>query len=61
MTGNKRRREREKERDIFKLASTRKRKTKKLDHVRCKKSNGQKVLVRDNDIKERWRNILTNF
>ena len=45
---------REGERGIFKLAKIRERKSRDLDHVKCIKSNDQKVLVKDNDIKERW-------
>ena len=41
------------ENDVFKLAKIRERKSKNLDHVKCIKSNDQKVLVNDNDIKER--------
>ena len=53
--GNNRRRE------IFKRARMRKRKSRDLDHVTCIKSDEQKVLEKDNDIKEMWREILTKF
>ena len=33
----------------------RERKNKDLDHVKCIKSDDYKVLVKDNDIRERWR------
>ena len=52
---------REGEKDIFKLAKIRKRKSRDLDHVKCIKSNGQKVLLKDNDIKERWREYFNIF
>ena len=42
---------REGEKDTFKLAKIRERKSMDLDHVKCIKSNGQKVLIRGNDIK----------
>ena len=32
-----------------------------LDHVKCIKIKNQKVLVKDNNIKERWREYLANF
>ena len=48
-----------KERDIFKLAKIRERKSRGLDHVKCIKSNDQKVLVKDDDIKERWREYFS--
>lgn len=43
------------EKDIFKLKKTRKRKIRDFDHVKYIKSDNQKVLVEDNDLKERWR------
>ena len=46
-------RTRDGENDIFKLAKIRERKSRDLYHVKCIKSNDQKVLVNDNDIKER--------
>lgn len=36
-------------------------KSKDLDHVRRIKSGDQKVLVKDNDTKERWREYFYNF
>ena len=43
------------EKDIFKLAKTRERNSRDLDHIKCIKSNDQMVLVKDNDITKRWR------
>ena len=50
---------REGEKDIFKLAKIRERKSKNLDHVKCIKSNDKNVIVEDNDIKERWREYFS--
>ena len=46
---------REGKKDICKLAKIRKRKSRDSDHVKCIKRNDQKVLLKDNDIKERQR------
>lgn len=46
---------REGEKDVYKLARMRERKSRDLDHVRCIKSDDQRVLVKDDEIKERWR------
>ena len=43
------------EKDICKIARIRERKTRDLCNVRCVKDEDQKVLVRDEEIKERWR------
>ena len=43
------------EKDIYKIARIRERKTKDLCTVRCVKDEDQKVLFRDEEIKERWR------
>ena len=43
------------EKDIYRIARTRERKTRDLCTVRCVKDEDQKVLVRDEEIKERWR------
>ena len=39
------------ENDTFKLAKLRKKKSKDLEHVKCIKSDNQKVSMKDNDIK----------
>ena len=44
--------------DLYKIARMRERKTRDLYTVRCVKDEDQKVLVRDEEIKERW-SILT--
>ena len=43
------------EKDIYRIARIRERKTRDLCTVRCVKDEDQKVLVRDEEIKERWR------
>jgi len=43
------------EKDIYRIARIRKRKTRDLCAVRCVKDEDQKVLVRDEKSKERWR------
>ena len=52
---------REGENDIFKLAKIRERKSGNLDYVKCIKSDGQKVLAKENDIKERWREYFNKI
>ena len=46
------------EKDIYKIARIRERKTKDLCTVRCVKDENQKILIRDEEIKERWREYL---
>ena len=46
---------REGEKDIYKLAKQRDKKSKDLDHIRCIKDEDQRVLVKDHEIKGRWR------
>ena len=48
-------------RDIFKLLKMMERKSRDLDHVKCLKTDYQKVLVKDNDIKERWEEYFNKF
>ena len=43
------------EKDIYKIARIRERKTRDLCIMRRVKDEDQKVLVRDEEIKERWR------
>ena len=43
---------------IYKLAKIRDRKCRDLDHVRWIKSEDQRVLVKDEEIKERWRSYF---
>ena len=47
------------ENNIFKLAKTRERKSSDLDHVKCIKSNDQNVLLKDNNIKEKWKEYFS--
>ena len=51
----------EQEKDIFKLAKLRERKSRDLDHIKCIKSNEQKVLVKDNLVKERWKEYVSKL
>ena len=43
------------DRNIYRIARIRERKTRDLYTVRCVKDEDQKVLIRDEEIKERWR------
>jgi len=43
------------EKDIFKLARVREKKTRDLGSVRCVKSEDGNVLIEDTKIRERWR------
>ena len=43
------------EKDKYRIAQIRERKTRNLCTVRCVKVEGQKVLVQEEEIKERWR------
>ena len=52
---------RKEEKDIFKLAKIREIKSIDLDHVKCIKSNDQKVLVKANDIKEMLREYFNKL
>ncbi|KAL6569795.1 DNA-directed RNA polymerase I subunit RPA2 [Orobanche minor] len=46
------------EKDIYKLARMRERKTLDIGKVKCVKDTDQKVLVQDKEIKERWRSYF---
>ena len=48
--------EQEKDVGIFKLAKIKERKNKDVDYI-----NHQKVLVKDNNIKERWRRYFSKL
>jgi hypothetical protein len=43
------------ERDIYKVAKIRKRKVRDVDQVKCIKDGADQLLVKDEDIKYRWR------
>lgn len=43
------------EKDIYKLAKARERKMRDLGSFRCVKNEDNKVLVKDDQIKERWK------
>ena len=44
------------EKDIYKLAKWRERKTRDVSHVKCIKDDDCRILVKDDEIKERWKN-----
>ncbi|KAL6566196.1 hypothetical protein OROGR_001811 [Orobanche gracilis] len=46
------------EKDIYKLARMREKKTRDIGKVKCVKDNDQNVLVQDKEIKERWRSYF---
>jgi Reverse transcriptase (RNA-dependent DNA polymerase) len=46
------------EKCIYKLAKIRDRKTRDLNHIRCIKDENQRLLVRDDEVKERWRSYF---
>lgn len=43
------------------LQKMRERKSRGLDHVKCITSDEQKILLKDNNIKERWRDCLNKL
>ncbi|KAL6568984.1 hypothetical protein OROGR_000709 [Orobanche gracilis] len=46
------------EKDIYKLARMREKKTRDIGIVKCVKDNDQRILVQDKEIKERWRSYF---
>ena len=46
------------EKDIYRIARMREKKTRDLGIIRCIKDHNQKVLVKDTDIKERWKDYF---
>ncbi|GMP25038.1 hypothetical protein CsSME_00002089 [Camellia sinensis var. sinensis] len=46
------------EKRVYKLAKIRERKTRDFNQVKCIKSEDSKVLVKDDEIKERWKNYF---
>ncbi|KAL6558464.1 hypothetical protein OROMI_018814 [Orobanche minor] len=46
------------EKDIYKLARMREKKTRDIGKVKCVKDTDQRVLVQDKEIKERWRSYF---
>ncbi|KAL6497691.1 hypothetical protein OROHE_027016 [Orobanche hederae] len=46
------------EKDIYRLARMREKKTRDIGKVKCVKDTDQKVLVQDKEIKERWRSYF---
>ena len=49
------------ERDIYKLAKARERKTRDLNQVKCIKDENQNVLVNEGAIKERWKEYFAKL
>ena len=51
------------EKDIFKIAKARKRKTRDLRHVKCVKDNDEdeRVLMQDKAIFDRWKDYFRNL
>lgn len=49
------------ERDIYKMAKTRERKTRDVNQVKCIKDGADQLLVKDEDIKRRWREYFDDL
>ena len=47
------------ERDIFKIARARDRRTKDLDRIRCIKDETGRVLIEEKDVKDRWKRYFS--
>ena len=43
------------EKDIYKMAKIRERKTRDVNQIKCIKDGTDRVLVKDDEIKSRWR------
>jgi hypothetical protein len=48
------------EKDIYRMAKSRERKTRDIIQVKCIKDATEQLLTKDEDIKNRWGSILTN-
>ena len=46
------------EKDIYKLAKLRERKTKDFNYIKCVKGEDERVLIKDEEIKERWKSYF---
>ncbi|XP_077232556.1 uncharacterized protein LOC143869882 [Tasmannia lanceolata] len=46
------------EKDVYKLAKMRERKSKDFNHIKCIKGDNQRLLVKENEVKERWRSYF---
>ena len=46
------------EKDVYKLAKLRERKTRDFNHIKCIKNKDSRVLVQEEEIKERWRSYF---
>ena len=49
------------ERDIYKMAKIRERKTRDVGQVKCIKDGADQLLVKDEEIKHRWRKYFNKF
>ena len=49
------------ERDIYKMAKTRERKTRDVNQVKCIKDGADQLLVKDEEIKRRWREYFDDL
>lgn len=49
------------ERDIYKMAKIRERKTRDVNQVKCIKDGADQLLVKDDEIKRRWREYFDNL
>jgi len=52
---------REGEKEIYNLAKLREKKTRDCDHVKCIKSLDNKILVKDDEIKDRWKEYFNSL
>ena len=43
------------EKDIYRMARIRERKTRDINHIKCIKNGTDRLLVKDDEIKGRWR------
>ena len=48
----------DRENDVYKLAKLRERKTRDFNHIKCIKNEDSRVLVQEEEIKERWRSYF---
>ena len=49
------------EKDIYKLAKLRERKTKDFKYIKCVKGEDERVLIKEEEIKERWKSYFENL
>ena len=51
----------DRENDVYTLAKLRVRKTRDFNHIKCIKNEDSRVLVQEEEIKERWKVILRSY